>query len=56
MLNLDRHEWKSDRNSPQQRDFPRKTWFGLTDYGTPDATLNQLLIAVLAVAIITLLR
>jgi hypothetical protein len=55
-LELERDEWTSERNEPKARPkYPRKTWFGLTDYGPPPITWQLVLSILIAKAAMVLL-
>lgn len=38
-IDLEKTEWESERKG----EYPRKTWFGLTDYGPPPRTWDNIL-------------
>lgn len=43
-VDLGKTEWKSDRKG----EYPRKTWFGLTDYGPPPFNWDTILTGALS--------
>ncbi len=50
-VDLNKTEWKSDRKGK----YPRKIWFGLTDYGPVDHTILERVIYALGVGLAVLM-
>jgi hypothetical protein len=55
-LKLEPDDWQSERNAPKIKSkYPRKTWFGLTDYGPPPITWQVVISVVIAKVVLVLL-
>lgn len=52
-VDLEPHEWRKDgEREPTPPRYPRKTWFGLTDYGPPEITWTFVLTLFIAKVIV----
>jgi hypothetical protein len=55
-MDMTQDGWASDRNRAKPRGkYPRKLWFGLTDYGPPKMTWPIVISAILAKIVFLLL-
>jgi hypothetical protein len=52
-IDLEPRDWQSDRRGPKPK-YPRKTVFGLTDYGPPVMNWQFILTQIIIVSVIVL--